>query len=288
MVQIAVAADVPYEERKDPTREGLIKRKWLLRGGEADGLNFRLFRSEYQEGELAFQSPRHHHAFQQFRWAERGEINFAPDQYIPKGDIAYFPRGTYYGPQVKDTGVSWLLQFGFGPELPGGKQAMELHRAAVEQLRDRGRIEDGMFIDIDPETGKERRRNPAEVLVEEQTGKPYRIPDEGYAAPILMHSKAFAFADAAPGIGIKRLGAFFDHAGPDADVRVRILRFESGAEYRLSGERAQIGWSVGDGVTIDGEEYPALTAFFSPRDEDTALSGKGGAEVYIIDFPRLD
>ena len=287
-MEIAIAKDVQAEEREDPTREGLIKRKWLLTGGAEDGLNFRLFRSQYQEGEKAFQSPRHHHAFQQIRWAESGSINFGPDQFIAEGDIAYFPRGAKYGPQLKDQGVSWLLQFGFGAELPGGKSAMDRYRADIEKLKGRGRIEDGIFVDIDPSTGNERRRNPAEVLAEDEAGTRAAVRPERYAAPILMHTRAFDYYTVAPGVEMKRLGCFFDHCGPNSDVRISMLRFAKKTTFSLAPERAQLLWNTSGSLEVHGHAYPALTCLYSPRGEQLSLSTPDGFEAITIEFPHLD
>ena len=114
-VDVAIAAETPTNVQGQgghSSRPGGMIGQRLLDGDAPDGLNFRFVRNQFQPGEKAFRSPRHHHAFQQIRFAEKGNLNYAPGHFIGEGDIAYFPRGAYYGPQVKDTGISVALQFG--------------------------------------------------------------------------------------------------------------------------------------------------------------------------------
>jgi hypothetical protein len=287
-MEIVIADEVQKEIRPETTRTGRTPRQWILTEEGRDGLAFRLVRSEYQGGDDAFTTPRHHHAFQQIRWAQSGAMNFAPDQDVDEGDIAYFPRGAYYGPQRRDHGVGLTLQFGFGPEMMGGKDAREVYRAGVQKLLERGRMDDGLYVDTDPQTGEERRREPAEAVAEDIMGEKFPIPAEGYAAPILMHPRAYPFYALASGVEVKHLGGFYDHSGPNADVRISIVRLSDGGVFRLGAERAQVVWSTSRGLVIDEREYPELTCAYSARDEEAAISGVDGVEVYVVEFPILD
>jgi hypothetical protein len=266
-MEIAVVddVDVQADDHTGEVRSGVVIRKWLLTGEAEDGLRFRFFQSKYQEGSDAFESPRHHHAFQQIRWTQSGSVNFAPDQDIPEGDIAYFPRGTFYGPQRKDQGVGLLLQFGIGPELPISRYQME--KAGLDDTSEQGRHDGDVVVAKRPKI---------------------TVPAEGYEAPILMHPQAYAYYDAGPGLEIKHLGGYYDHPGPNGDVRISIIRLQEGGVFRLSAERAQLGWSTADGLQVEGRTYPALTSFHSPRGEEATISGVGGVEVCLVEFPRLD
>jgi hypothetical protein len=287
-MEITIGAEIPAEETQYPTRPGITRAQFLLTCEAEDGLTFRLVRSEYQDGENAFQTPRHHHAFQQVRFAEAGLVNYAPGKDIPAGDIAYFPRGAYYGPQRKDNGIGITIQFGFGSEMPGGKDSMRVYYDGMEKLAAHARVEDGLVIDTDPVTGEERRRETWQAVAEEFSGHKFAIPAEGYRAPILMHPAAFAYHEVAPGVEIRRLGSFYDHAGPNADLRIAMIRLSDGGVYRLDPERAQTAWTLAPGLQIEGRAYPGLTSFYSPRGEDAMISGIDGVELYLIEFPRLD
>lgn len=287
-MKIAVAGDVQAQEHPEVTRTGSTPRQWLLSDEADDGFSFRVVRSTYQPDGKAFETPRHHHAFQQIRWAEIGSLNFAPGHDIEAGDIAYFPRGTYYGPQRRDHGVGLTIQFGFGIEMLGGKDAVRVHREGIARLKERGRVESGIFIDVDPDTGHERRRDAAEVIAQEHTGTTFTIPAEGYGAPILMHPKAFAFYTTGRGVEVKHLGGFYDHPGPHADVRITIVRLARDGVYRLEPDRAQLAWSTTPGLRVDGTTYPELTCLHSPRTEDAALSSRDdGLELFVVEFPHL-
>ncbi len=263
-MDIAVIDDVPpqSDDHSHLTRAGTIVRKWLLTGEAEDGLRYRLFQSVYQEGEAAFESPRHHHAFQQVRWTQQGSINYAPGEDIPEGSLAYFPRGTFYGPQRKDKGIGFLLQFGFDGELHSSKFEIEMDASRLGQ--------------------------PAPLDVLRMSKPKADIPAERYQTPILMHPEAFDAHPAAPGAQFRQLGSFFDQPGLSGDIRLSTVSFSDDGEHPLSPDRAQIGWSTSPGLRIEGKSYPALTSFFSPRGETAAISGRDGVEVVLIDFPRRD
>jgi hypothetical protein len=295
-MDIAVAEEIPAQLEGgigDAYRKGLVERTHLLAGTAPDGLRFRLFLSKYNSGEQGFESPRHHHGFQQIRWAESGSVNFAPDKDIADGDLAYFPKGTYYGPQLKNAGVSLLLQFGMNDEIMA--KSVEEYRAGahlrelkqgIEKLQSRGRIEDGAFIEKDAATGSERREDPGELIARE-SGIKLAIPPERYHETILIHPRAFQYFELAEGVEQRRFGSFFDHQGPDADVRIFELRLSDG-EYELSPERAQIGWTVSEGLEIDGRTYPRMTCFYSPLGESAKLCGSNEAEMIVVEFPRTN
>jgi hypothetical protein len=291
-MDVVIASEAPIIEQRS-VRPGATVRQVLLMDDAPDGLNYRLFRSHYQSGDQAFQSPRHHHAFQQIRWAESESINYGPGQTIAEGDLAYFPKGAYYGPQKKDRGVSLLLQLGFHGDHQSGERWEGLRRKeAIERLTARGTLENGEFIETDPATGERRPIDAAQALYEERyamhTNKRFVVPPARYEAPILMHAQAFEYCRAAPGVEVKRLGAFYDYPGPNADIRLSMLRLGERGVYRLGPERAQLGWARSAGLLIDGRSYPEMTCFSSRRGEELTIAGVDGVEIYLVELPRLD
>ncbi|WP_446038733.1 hypothetical protein [Streptomyces sp. SID1121] len=296
-MDIAVIADVPASEKPKDGRPGArppsdTEHKSLLGDVGKDDLRFRFVRNqESLDGGTAARYPRHHHGFQQIRWTEFGSVNYAPNQDIAEGDIAYFPKGAYYGPQMKEHGAQLLLQYGFGDDYPvGGKDWADKYKEATKRLRLKGEFEDGRYVDTDPETGERRERDGVEALHDEYAGKRLVIPPEAYSAPILMHPAAFAFYEVGPGVEMKRLGQFFDYAGPNADVRMSVLRLSGRGRFALGQDRAQIAWSVGPGLTIEGRAYPGLTCLYSPREESVLLAcrNEDPVDVFVVDLPRLD
>ena len=291
-MQTVIATDVPVRAQ-DPTRSarpGSILRQNLLAGTAEDALSFRLIRSQYQDGESAFESPRHHHAFQQLRWTESGSVNYAPGQEIPEGDLAYFPRGAYYGPQRKDQGAALLLQYGFGDEFlhRHGLQERDDAEEVLRRLREVGTFTGGEYVDTDPDTGRHRHRDAVQAIYEARAGGDFTVPPAGYEAPILIHPAAFSSYTAGPGVEIKLLGSFHDHPGPHADLSISIVRLTGDADYVFTADRAQIAWTTRDGLRVEGRPHPTLTCLYSPRGETDAVTGADGVELVVLDLPRLD
>lgn len=288
-MDIVVTREAPVLNQTE-VRSGATIRQVLLMGDTADGLNFRLFRSQYQSGDGAFESPRHHHAFQQIRWTESGLVNYGPGQDIPENDIAYFPRGAYYGPQRKEESVGLLLQLGFHGEHQSGPKWDSIREEAVARLKQRGRIEDGVYIETDASTGEERRIDAAQALYQERfamhNGRPFVVPSPRYEYPVLMHVGAFEYYPVAPGVEIKRLGDFNDNPGPESNLMISSLRFSGDGAITLDSNRGQVGWAKRPGLSINDRSYPEMTCFYCPRGEEAALSGAPGVEAFIIDLPN--
>lgn len=295
-MDVVVAEDVATQAQDRGSdralRPGGVLRQMLFHDNAADGLSFKFFRSRYQPGDKAFTSPRHRHAFQQLRWTESGQINYGPDQYIHAREMAYFPRGAYYGPQVKDTGVGLLLQLGFHEEHQYGGVWANVREEAIKRLRENGTFTDGVYVDTDPDTGQRRERDSGQALYEEQyetlTGQRFIVPDDGYHTPILLHPQAFEYYAARPGLEVKHLGCFFDHPGPHGDIRLSVLRLSPGGAYEFEPDRAQLAWTTDAGLRAADRTYPELTYLYSPRDEKSEISAASTIEVFVVEFPRLD
>jgi hypothetical protein len=292
-MEIAVAADTPIHgpnRTNHSSRAVGLTSQRLISDEAQDGLNFRLLRNQFSSGENAFRTPRHHHAFQQIRFAEKGSLNYAPDRFINEGDIAYFPKGAYYGPQVKDHGVSIAIQWGFGGEHQNGATWDRYRTQALEKLYAKGKFEEGTYIETDA-SGTVRRMDGVQALYEAQyelhTGEKFVVPAERYQEPILMHPAAYEYYEAGRGVEIKTLGRFFDHPGPSADVRISVIRLNEGL-YSLSPGRAQLAWTLTPGLKIAERTYPEITSFYSPLGEEALISSDRPVEVYLVEFPRLE
>lgn len=294
-MEIAVVDEVPIQERNEAgsIRPGRGIRQSLLCDDASDGLSFTVSRNTWLPGPDAATTPRHHHAFQQIRWTEDGAVNFGPDQYVQAGDIAYFPRGAYYGPQTRENGTVATIQFGFNGEKQHGSPMWDQYQAqALERLRARGTFSGGVFTEVDPVTAEQQVKDSVQALYEEQymlhTGEKFVVPPEGYDAAILMHPKAFEYCEVSPGVEVRYMGRFFDHAGPDADVRFSMLRLTNGGRHVFELSRAQIAWSISPGLQIDDRTYPSKTWLYIPRGEKAQISGVNGIELHVVEFPCLD
>lgn len=294
-MRIAVVSEIEPDERNEAgkqLRQATTIRQSLLADDTADGLNFTVNRTEWLGGDNTSRTPRHHHAFQQIRWAEKGRANYAPGQYVNEGEIGYFPKGAYYGPQLRDEGVTVTFQFGFNGEKQHGSPLWNQYLPdALDKLKANGRLERGVYIDTDPETGEERERDSVDALYSVQyemhTGEKFVVPDPGYDTAILMRPAAFEYYQASDGAEVKHLGSFFDHAGPNGDVAFAVARI-TGGTYTLGADRAQVAWTEDPGLQVGGTAHPGDTYVYSPRGEATALSSAAPVELYVVTFPRLD
>ncbi len=291
---------VEETQPKDPfvgmhIRDGGANRdvRRLLEDDAPDGFNFHFSRVVHRdEGEAAFSTPRHNHTFQQIRFVEHGRANVAPGEDIEEGDIGFFPRGAYYGPQSREKDTTVLVvQYGFNGEHQRGHYWESKRAATLERLNERGRIEKGRYIWTDKDTGETKTRDAVDALYDERyqmlKGKPLVIPPAGYEAPILMHPKAFSYFQAGPGVEVKHLGQFFDQPGPNGDMRISMVRLNGGV-YPLDADRPYVAFTMSPGLVVDGRVCPEKTSVYSPRGDEGLISGEGGIEVIVYRFPRLD
>ena len=108
MARVINVEDVPMVERPN-IREGTLRSRRLLTGEPGTPGNFSLQLSSTP----TYFSPRHRHNFDQVRYQLSGDFDFSTDGAMKPGSVAYFPEGTYYGPQSCPTGSETLvLQFG--------------------------------------------------------------------------------------------------------------------------------------------------------------------------------
>lgn len=296
-MQIGIVEEAQALDARSPNRvrDGAANREFkpLLVDDAPDGFNFWLFRSSHKDvGDDGFKAPRHNHTFQQIQFIEEGERDWAPGQFITKGMLAYMPRGTYYGPQhVVSPVTAWGIQYGFNGEQQRG-EFWESHRAeAMQRLKARGKIENGVFIETDPVTGKVTIRDAMDALYDERyfmvKGEHLVIPPARYEMPIIFQPENFNYYQAAPGVEVKQLGRFFDQNGPNGDVSMAIVRL-SGGVYSLRADRPQVAWTVMAGLKAGGRVCPGKAAVYSPRGEAGEIGGEGGLEVFVVEFPRLD
>jgi hypothetical protein len=288
------------ETQRSDTRLGLQMRdgganrdfRRLLQDDAPDTFNFWFVRVRHADvGEDAYRAPRHNHTFQQIQYIEEGERDWAPGQVIPQGCIAYTPRGAYYGPQhLQKPVTSWGVQFGFNGEQQRGDYWESKRAEALERLYARGKIENGVYIETDPISGKTTVRDSMDALYDERhqmlKGEPLVIPPARYEAPIIMHPENFRYYQGSPGVEIKHLGKFYDQDGPNGDVSISIVRLTGGI-YPLRADRPQVAWTLSAGLKANAQTLPERASVYSPRGEEGGIGGDGGIEVFVIEFPAL-
>ncbi len=296
-MQIAIFDEI---QSADPNsgmqiREGGAKRDFrlLFKDDAPDGFNFWMARvTQNDEGEDRFATPRHKHTFQQIKFAEKGPIDVMPGQNIDEGDLGYFPKGAWYGPQQREKGPTSIgLQYGFNGEHQRGEYWESRRAEVLKILNSRGIIENGLFIERHAETGETITRDAVDALYDERyrllKGKPLVIPEATYDAPIIMHPRNASYYQAAAGLEMKPLGRFYDQPGPHGDVSISMVRL-SGGVLELEPDRPQVLWTLREGLKAGNEICPAGVAIYCPRGDAGQISGDDGLEAYLVEFPRLD
>lgn len=288
-----IEAKVPNEGLQLRKIGERVEFRRMVEDDAPDGFNFWCVHVvNHDVGDDGFQAPRHNHTFQQFKYVIRGEMNLGPDEFLQAGELLYVPRGAFYGPQKRETQSETLgIQFGFNGEHQRGPYWESRRAETFERLKARGRIENGLYYETDPETGKVSVRDSADAAYDERhrllKGTPLIIPPARYASTIVMRPEMFSYWNVSPGVEMKMLGTFHDQPGPDGDVNVAMVRL-SGGTFTLRAGRPHVVWAVAAGLEVDGRTCPAVTTIYSPRGEKGQVSGKDGLEVFVFEFPVLD
>ena len=258
-------------------REGEIKFQRLLQGDPALPNNFEW--SLVRTGE-DYVTPRHHHNFSQLHLVLEGTHEWAPDRLIPTGAIAYFPEGTFYGPQQGHGGLLLGLQYGEA----SGSGFMSYDRLAEGNKRlaeGPGRFEGGVYRSVD-DAGKPRNQDGYEAIWQEMHGRPVTYPKPRYGQVLVMLPEGFTWmpTDEA-GVERKHVGTFTERC-----TTVGFLRYASGAVHRVANLRAPELHFVLDGTLRCGDGvYSEWTAFkFEPGD-DVTIEAVEATETYVIGLP---
>src|SRR5947209_8558876 len=98
-MQLTYADELTWRPLTD-IRDGGKEMKQLLAGTEGTPDNYRLVM--IRERGVAATTPRHRHNFDQLRYVIEGRANYGPEHWIAPGEIAYFPEGGSYGPEISE------------------------------------------------------------------------------------------------------------------------------------------------------------------------------------------
>ena len=224
-MQIIELESVPLVERSH-VREGVFRSRRLLVGEPGSPGNFSLQLVSMPD---TYYSPRHRHNFDQFRYQIEGEFDFATDGRMGPGSMAYFPEGTYYGPQ-SSTAASLTLVLQFGGASGSGYIAAEEYEQAAAILSASGSFEQGVYTRIRADGGKVNQ-DAYEAVWEQVNGRRLRYPPPRYGRPVFTQPDHFdwiALADQ-PGAACKLLGVFSERG-----TRAALYRIGAGASLALA------------------------------------------------------
>jgi hypothetical protein len=273
-----------YYDQAGNLRSGTRISRTLLTGVENAPDNFRLgYSTGGDDGQWT--TPRHHHNFEQVRWAIGGDYSVGTRQKLPEGWVGYFPEAAYYGPQSQSPDLTLLvLQFG-GPSGQGYGSVAQRRKGLDDLLAKGGKLENGIYSWVD-ENGTHHNQDAFEAVWEQMNGRKITYPEPRYDSIILINPDAFAWTDdaASPGVHRRRLGTFTER-----DVKIGFVRLDEGAALPFGTEPSnEILFLASGAVGHGGDTHPALTAFGSSASEAAeTLTALEPSELLYVKLPTF-
>ncbi len=268
-----------------PLRGGTIEFKTLLEGREGAPDNYQLL---IANTDTSFQSPRHRHNFDQLRYSLEGATNFGPKRNLDEGDLAYFPEGTYYGPQVQQevghTSLAMVVQFG-GP-CGNGYMSRQQMQDGFTKLSAVGKFEAGVFKRATPAPDGRINQDAYEAIWEHQNGRPVSYSKPRFLDPVHFREQNFDWQPAAsePGVATKHIGSFTEKG-----IHIVFLQLQPGASHTLPpANQIQILF-VKDGTGSLGTGTPWFrhSAIELAPGEPATLVATTLTEVLVLALPRF-
>lgn len=276
-MQITQGDEMPIVVEGSNIRDASTGRQTILSGEPGTPGHF-LYRVFYQQRE--YNTPRHRHPFDQWRYQLEGECGYDRGNRMKPGMLGYFPEGAYYGPQHSDeSNLTVILQAG-GPSGNGYLSAAQ-EGAAIAEMQTIGRFEDGVFYRNEGVPGR-RAVEAFQATWEHVYGRPMTIAPPQYAEPMLLDTEAYRWqpvADA-PGVEVKSFGTYTECAMPAARYRIA-----PGAIFRASG-RGTFLVLAGHG-TLEDEPYRRLTGLYLDSGEHATFRAADESDVLLIGLPDV-
>ncbi|KAK5044366.1 hypothetical protein LTR84_011316 [Exophiala bonariae] len=266
-------------------RPGAPTFKLLILGEENTPANFNLMLARQE----SFYSPRHHHNFEQFRYAYKGDISLGEGKawLLREGELAYFPEGAWYGPQNDGEGVRevLVLQFG-GPSHHGYLSFRQLRDIQAEMTeKGAGVFGGGKFTPAGEET---QPIDGYEALWQFHNSQKLQYPVSRYRHPVLITPEAFEWQTIHPlGDGhakIRPLGVF-----SDGSVAANQIRIDCGLVQVTGKKGTQLLFFSKGAAEVDGHKCREQSAIRLDPGEETVVSvGVEGAEILQFVLPDFE
>jgi hypothetical protein len=264
-------------------RSGGIDFKRLLQGtaGSLDNFEFSLVRTAGD-----YFTPRHRHNFDQVRYCIEGTMNYAPGKDLKAGTAAYFPEGTYYGPQA-DTSHSLVLLLQMGGSAGYGFMSYQQLHDGYERLCDLGQFERGVFT-RESTDGRKIRKDGYEAIWEHVNGRDVEYPSPRYDEPIVFNPENFRWIPTRePGFDIKHLGTFGERG-----VAIGMIRCTKGSRHLIDRHRSPellfvVRGSIRD--VVSGELLDQHSAFrVDPSDAGRPIETTEDCELFFVQLANFD
>jgi len=279
-MRVARAEDVPMNPTRG-MRSSKLRFKVMLGGTEGSPDNYRLL---IADADPTFTSPRHRHNFDQVRVGLEDGTNIGPNRNIMPGEVAYFPEGTYYGPQNQgETGrhaLTMVVQFG-GPSGEGflSQEALD---AGYDAMSAFGTFDRGVFRRSTPAPDGRINQDAFEAVWEHRMGRKLRYPKPRYMEPIHVREEAYqwvALADT-PGVARRHLGSF-----TEKEVGLDYYRIDADATLALAptpGQTRLLFVKDGTGCFGNGAAWSQWTAAHLDPGETTTLAAETETVVLVL------
>jgi len=240
--------------------------------------------------DTGYATPRHKHAFDQFRYALEGDRQIK-DGYLKPGDCGFYPEGV---PMARNCRKCRAPASACSSKAPRASptRPMTSFRAARKRLSERGGIfADGVYTQVLPD-GRKINKDSHAACWEEAAGQKFRYPPPRFAAPIVMKGEATRWVKdrKLDGVEHKHLGSSASDAPP-----ARLLRLAPGA--RISAHRsedAEIFYLIDGSITYDGRRgkgarrpTAALYVHSARRREVKEIGTESGGTFFILSLPLV-
>jgi hypothetical protein len=284
-VTIVSIADIPMHIPSGIGREGSSASKPFPLDSGIPGVRLEFTWRRYDKG---YATPRHKHIFDQYRYNMTGKRQIE-DGFLEAGEVAFYPEGVYYGPQLQEEECTGLgLQFQGLTGIPYLTHK-ELNDARKALSAEGGIFKNGIYTKILPD-GRKINKDSHVACSEYVTGKKIEFPEGRFEKPVVMRPQAHPWIGdrKLDGVEHKRLGTFggsgirFTRLAPGAKIPARR---EEDAEirYLIEGSIEYGGKTWLGGQTPDAGTY----MFIQNGAEVGEITSKTGGVFYVIELPML-
>jgi hypothetical protein len=284
-VTIVSIADIPVHIPTGIGREGSSASKPFPLDSGVPGVKLEFTWRRYDKG---YGTPRHKHIFDQYRYNLTGKRQIK-DGFLEAGEVAFYPEGVYYGPQLQEEECTGLgLQFQGLTGIPYLTHK-ELNDARKALSAEGATFKGGIYTKILPD-GRKINKDSHVACSEYVSGKPIEFPEGRFEKPIVMRPQAHPWIGdrQLDGVEHKRLGTFggsgirFTRLLPGATIPARR---EEDAEirYLIEGSIEYGGKTWQGGKTLEEGTY----MFVQAGADVGEITSKTGGVFYVIELPML-
>jgi hypothetical protein len=284
-VTIVSIADLPLRISPGVGREGRSASKRFPLDTGVPGLKIEFSWKRYDKG---YGTPRHTHIFDQYRYNLTGKRQIK-DGFLEAGEVAFYPEGVYYGPQLQEEECTGLgLQFQGLTGIPYLTHK-ELHDARKALSAEGAVFERGVCTRVLPD-GRKINRDSHLACSEYVAGKSLEFPKGRFDKPVVMKP------DAHPWIGDRRLaGVEHKRIGAFGGSGIRFTRLQPGAAIPARREDdAEIRYLIEGSVDYGGRRWlggktpeEGTYMFFQPGADVGEITTDTGGIFFVIELPLV-